>query len=78
MKSTIRIECPNCRRWNGLGVEKAFFNPDSTEPKVKVFIPSYISRVVQKCENCGTVLASSDELFRIIDGEAVRYRIKAE
>jgi hypothetical protein len=76
MNVTIRVECPNCRHWSGLKVEKAFYNPDNPEPKVKVLIPSYISHKIQKCENCGTVLAEPNELFRIIGGEAVRYRMK--
>jgi hypothetical protein len=71
MRTTIRVECPNYRRWNGLEVEKAFFNPGDAEPKVKVFIPSCISHKIQNCENCGTILAYSDELFRIVNGEAV-------
>jgi phage FluMu protein Com len=76
MNATIRVECPNCRHWNELEVEKAFLNPNNPEPKVTVLIPSYIPHKVQKCTNCGTVLAEPDELFRIVNGEAVRYRMK--
>jgi hypothetical protein len=76
VKSTIRVECPNCRHWNGLEVEKTFLQPDSPEPKVKVLIPSYISHKIQRCENCQTVIANPDELFRIINGGALRYKMK--
>jgi len=76
MKTTIRIECQNSRRWNWLEVKKAFWNPDNSEPKVQVFIPSYLSKKTQKCGGCGAILAGSDKLFRIVNGEAERYRMK--
>jgi len=57
-------------------LEEALFNIDSPEPKVQVFLPSFLSKQTQKCGKCETVLCEPDELFRIINGEAVRYKIK--
>jgi hypothetical protein len=59
-----------------LEVEKAFLQPGNPGPKVKVLIPSYVSHKIRRCENCKTVLAGPDELFRIINGEVVRYKMK--
>ncbi len=76
MMPTLKIECKNCKRWNNIEVRNAMLEPDSAEPKVKVFLPSYIVEEPQACENCKIVLAEPNELFRIINGEAVRYEMK--
>ena len=36
----LRMKCPNCGYWNRFEVEKVFSEPESPEPKVKVFIPN--------------------------------------
>lgn len=76
MRAKLRIQCEKCKHWNEITVNKVFLNPDDPEPKVKVFLQSYLSEQTQKCVDCKTVLCEPDELFRIVDGEAVRYRMK--
>jgi hypothetical protein len=76
MRTKLRIRCRTCGHWNKVEVEKAFLNPDNPEPKVEVFIPSYLSTKTQKCKKCSTVLCEPNELFRIINDEAIRYRMR--
>jgi hypothetical protein len=47
-------------------VEKVLFNPDSSEPKMKVFIPSYLPLKEETCSKCGHVIAEPKELIRIV------------
>jgi phage FluMu protein Com len=76
MKTKHRIECPNCKQWNQIEVQEAALQAESPEPNVKVFLSSYIVEETQKCEKCRAVLAEPNELFRVINGEVVRYRMK--
>ena len=76
MKTKLKIQCEKCNHWNDIEVEKVLLNPDSPELKIEAFITSYLSERTQKCGSCETVLCEPDELFRIINGEAVRFRIK--
>jgi hypothetical protein len=41
-------------------------NPDSPEPKVQVFLPSYLPFKEEKCSKCGKVIAEEKELIRIV------------
>ena len=66
MKTTLRMKCRSCSHWNRIDVEKVFLNPDSPEPKVKVFIPSYLPLKTEKCSKCGHVIAQEKELIRIV------------
>jgi hypothetical protein len=52
-------------------VEKVLFNPDSPEPKVKVFLPSYLPLKTEKCSKCGQVMAEEKELIRVIKSSQV-------
>jgi hypothetical protein len=36
------MNCKQCGHWNRIKVEKVMLNPDSPEPKVQVFLPSYL------------------------------------
>jgi hypothetical protein len=47
-------------------VEKVLFNPDNPEPKVKVFVPSYLSLKTETCSKCGQIIAEEKELIRIV------------
>lgn len=41
-------------------------NPDSQEPKVQVFLPSYLPYKEEKCSKCGQVIVDKKELKRIL------------
>ena len=66
MKTKLRMKCRNCGHWNRIGVEKVFLNPDSPEPKVQVFLPSYLPPKTEKCSKCNHVIAEEKELIRIV------------
>lgn len=59
------MKCKTCGHWNRIEVEKVLLNPDSPEPKVKVFLPSYLPLKNEKCSKCGQVIAQQKELIRI-------------
>ena len=63
MKTKLRMKCKNWGNWNRIEVEKVFLNP---EPKVQVFLPSYIPLKTEKCSKCNHVIAEEKELIRII------------
>lgn len=69
MKTKLRMECKNCGHSNRIEVEKVLFNPDSLEPKVQVFLPSYMPLKTEKCEKCKNVIAQPKELIRIVSSE---------
>ena len=66
MKTKLRMKCKNCGHWNKIEVEKVFLNPDSSEPKVKVFLPSYLPLKTEKCSKCNHVIAEEKEVIRIV------------
>jgi predicted nucleic-acid-binding Zn-ribbon protein len=66
MRTKLRMKCKNCGHWNRIEVEKVLFNPDSQEPKVKVFLPSYLPLKTEKCAKCGYTIAEEKELIRIV------------
>jgi hypothetical protein len=41
-------------------------NPDSPEPKVQVFLPSYLPMKEEKCSKCGYTIAEEKELIQIV------------
>ena len=43
------------------------FNPGSPEPKVQVYIPSYLPLKTEVCDKC-KVIAEPKEIIRIIEG----------
>ena len=75
-KTNLRMKCPNCGHWNRVSVNKVFFEPDSSEPKVKIMIPIYQPLQITKCEKCGTTIAEPKMLIRIIEGKAEYWREK--
>jgi hypothetical protein len=66
MKTKLRMKCKACGHWNTIEVEKVLFEPDSPEPKVKVFIPMYLPLKVETCNRCKGVIAKPKELIRIV------------
>jgi len=42
------------------------FEPESSEPKVKVFLPMYMPLKVETCNKCKTVIAEPHELIKLI------------
>ena len=65
MKTRLRMKCPKCGHWNRVPVNKVSVEQDSSEPKVKVFIPMYEPLEIVKCKKCGKVIAEPKELIRI-------------
>ena len=47
-------------------MNKVLVEQDSSEPKVKVFIPMYLPLQASKCEKCGEVIAQPKELIKIV------------
>jgi len=65
MKTRLRMKCSTCGCWNRFEVEKVFLEPETTEPKVKIFIPTYMPLKLETCRKCGRVIAEPKELIRI-------------
>ena len=62
----LRMKRKQWGHWNRIEVEKVMLNPDSPEPKVQVFLPSYLQLKEEKCSKCGCVIAEEKELIRIV------------
>lgn len=65
-KTSLRMKCSSCGHWNRIEVEKVLLEPESQEPKVKVFVPMYLPLRVETCEQCKSVIAEPKELIRIV------------
>jgi hypothetical protein len=68
----------SCGYWNSVPVNKAFFEPDSPEPKVRWMIPMYQPLQITTCEKCGKTIAEPKVLIRIIQGKVEYWREKRE
>jgi uncharacterized Zn finger protein len=66
MKTKLRMNCPNCGHWNRVPVNKVFIEQDTSEPKVKAYIPVYEPLEISKCKKCGKVIAEPNELIKIV------------
>lgn len=62
----LRMKCPNCGFWNRIEVNKLFIEQETSEPKVKAYIPMYEPLKTETCEKCKSVIAEPKELIRII------------
>ena len=60
------MNCPNCGHWNRVPVNKVFIEQDTSEPKVKAYIPVYEPLEISKCKKCGKVIAEPNELIKIV------------
>ncbi len=76
MNTQLKIQCPDCKQWNQIDVQEATFEPEQTDPKIKAMTRAYLVQDTQRCKNCKTILAEPNEMFRIVNGEAVRFRMK--
>ena len=68
MKTKLGLKSKSCGHWSRIEVEKVMFNPDSPEPKVQVFIPSYLPLKTEVCDKYNVVIAEPKEIIRIIEG----------
>jgi RNase P subunit RPR2 len=62
----LRIKCPNCGYWNRIEANKLFIEQETSEPKVKAFIPMYKPLKVETCKKCKSIIAKPKELIRIV------------
>jgi len=69
MRTRLRMKCSACGCWNRIEVEKVLFEPESSDPKVKVFIPTYMPLRLENCKKCGKLIAQPKELIRIKKGK---------
>jgi hypothetical protein len=60
------MKCPNCDKWNRIPVNKIFVKQETSEPKVKAYIPMYEPLEVVKCKKCSRIIAEPKELIKII------------
>jgi ribosomal protein S27E len=65
VKTRLRMKCPNCGHWIRFPVNKLFIEQETSEPKVKVYIPMYEPLEVVKCKKCSKIIAEPKELIRI-------------
>ena len=73
MKTSLRMKCPHCGSWNKIQVNKIFLDQETSEPKVKAFIPMYPPLREETCKKCGSLIAEPREFIRILKGES-KYR----
>jgi len=69
----LKMRCKFCGYWNRVPVNKVLVEQDSPEPKVKVFIPTYLPLQVSKCDKCGEVIAQPKELIKIVKSGSGKY-----
>jgi hypothetical protein len=66
LKKTLRMKCKACGYWNRFEVNKLFIEQPSSEPKVKVLIPTYEPLKVETRKRCGKLIVEPRELIRIV------------
>jgi len=59
------LKCPSCGHWNRVLVNKIFIEQETSEPKVKAYIPMYEPLEVVKCKKCSKIIAEPKELIKI-------------
>jgi predicted nucleic-acid-binding Zn-ribbon protein len=65
----LKIKCPKCGHWNRIEVNKLFVERETSEPKVKAYIPTYEAVKVETCRKCKNIIAEPKELIRIAKHE---------
>ena len=65
----LRMKCPNCGFWNRIEVNKLLIEQETSEPKVKAFVPMYEPLKTETCKKCKSVIAEPKELIRIKKGQ---------
>jgi hypothetical protein len=61
----LRMKCPYCCHWNRIPVNKIFIEQETSEPKVKAYIPMYEPLKTETCKKCRKLIAETKELIRI-------------
>jgi len=62
----LRMKCPNCGYWNRIEANKLFIEQETSEPKVKAYIPMYEPLKTEKCQRCKNIIAEPKELIRVV------------
>jgi hypothetical protein len=65
MTVTLRMKCPNCGKWNNVKTEKVHLELDNKEPKLQVFVPTYLPLKTEVCHKCKQEIANQKQLIRI-------------
>jgi RNase P subunit RPR2 len=60
------MKCPKCGYWNRIEANKLFIEKETSEPKVKAYIPMYKPLKTETCKKCKSVIAEPKELIRIV------------
>ena len=69
MKVKLNFKCENCSYWNRFKAERVHLSAEfKEETKIQVFVAHYRPLKVEKCGACGAVIASEEELIRIVKG----------
>ena len=63
MKAKLRIKCRNCSNWNNIEVEKIFLSTDTSDSKLKIFLPAYLPLNTEKCSKCDQVIAEEKDII---------------
>ena len=48
---TLRMKCPNCDKWNNVKAAKVVMELDNEEPKMQIFLPTYLPLKTEDCSN---------------------------
>jgi len=62
----LRMKCPKCGKWNKIEVNKLFIERETSEPKIKAYIPMYEPLQVATCKKCKNTIATPKTLIRIV------------
>jgi len=50
----LKIKCPKCGYWNRIEANKLFIEQETSEPKVKAYIPMYKPLRIEIAKNAKT------------------------
>ena len=62
----LRMKCSNCGFWNRIEVNKLLIEQETSEPKVKAFVPIYEPLKTKECRKCKNVIAEPKALIKIV------------
>jgi predicted nucleic-acid-binding Zn-ribbon protein len=62
----LKMKCPKCGYWNRIEINKLFIEQETSEPKLKAYIPMYEPLKTETCKKCGQIIAQQKELIRIV------------
>ena len=65
----LRMKCLKCGHWNRIEVNKLFIERETSEPKIKAYIPMYKPLKTEACKKCKNIIAEPKELIRIAKHE---------